>query len=81
LHLITDLGPLDCLGEIKRIGAYNAVLAESEFAQFPFGQCKMLKIGSLIRAKELIGRPQDLLVVTQLRAIQERIARQNPQGG
>ncbi len=71
---MTDLGPLDCLGEVIAVGDYNAVLEQSEAAEFPFGICPVLKIDSLIRAKEAIGRPQDMLVVTQLRAIQEKIA-------
>jgi hypothetical protein len=77
LYLITDLGPLDCLTEVAAIGNYEAVLRESEFANFPFGDCRVLKIGPLIRAKEAIGRPQDHFVTTQLRAIQERIETQN----
>src|SRR5687767_4350454 len=71
LYLLTDLGPLDCLTEVAAVGDYEAVLKESEFALFPFGQCRVLKIDALIRAKDAIGRPQDLLVTTQLRAIQE----------
>jgi len=72
LYLATDLGPLDCLGEVIAVGDYEAALAQSEPASFPFGECRVLKIDSLIRAKEAIGRPQDILVVAQLRAIQEK---------
>jgi hypothetical protein len=77
LYLITDLGPLDCLSEVAAIGNYDAVLRESELAKFPFGECRVLKIGALIRAKEAIGRPQDHFVTTQLRAIQERMEAQS----
>jgi hypothetical protein len=79
LYLMTDLGPLDCLSEVAAIGDYDAVLQESELAKFPFGECRILKIGALIRAKEAIGRPQDHFVTTQLRAIQERIEAQKKQ--
>lgn len=73
LYLATDLGPLDCLTEVAAIGSYHEVRKQSEPANFPFGQCQVLQIDALIRAKEAIGRPQDFLVVTQLRAIQEHI--------
>jgi hypothetical protein len=76
LYLVTDLGPLDCLGEVKDIGDYSTLLEQSQLADFPFGKVQILKIPSLIRAKESIGRPQDMLVVTQLRAIQERLEKQ-----
>lgn len=79
LYLLTDFGPLDCLTEVAAVGSYPVVRQQSEPANFPFGQCQVLKIDALIRAKEAIGRPQDFLVVTQLRAIAERTG-SRPQG-
>ena len=79
LYLLTDLGPLDCLTEVAAVGGYPEVLKQSGPANFPFGQCQVLNIDALIRAKEAIGRPQDLLVTTQLRAIQERLLKNKPQ--
>lgn len=73
IYLTTDLGKFDCLSEVKAVGDFDAVLKESQLVEFPFGRCYLLSISALIRAKEAIGRPQDLLVVTQLRAIQERL--------
>ena len=75
LYLITDIGPLDCLSEVAAIGDYSAVLQESELTAFPFGECRILKIGALIRAKEAIGRPEDFSVTRQLRAIQEKLSK------
>lgn len=34
--------------------------------------CRVLGLDALIRAKEAMGRPHDLLTVTQLKAIRER---------
>lgn len=73
LYLLTDFGPLDCLTEVAAVGSYPDVRQQSEPANFPFGQCQVLKIDALIRAKEAIGRHQDFVVVAQLRAIQERV--------
>jgi hypothetical protein len=73
LYLLTDYGRLDCLGEVKAIGDYAATLRHSVLARFPFGDVRVLELDALIRAKEAIGRPQDLFVTAQLRAIQERL--------
>jgi hypothetical protein len=72
IYLNTDLGKFDCLSEVAGIGDYGAVLKVSDVVQFPFGKCHVLQIAALIRAKEAVGRPKDLLVVTQLRAIHEK---------
>jgi hypothetical protein len=76
LYLKTDIGVLDCLSEVAGIGDFDAVLAESELADFPFGRCYVLKIAALIRAKQAVGRPHDIIAVKQLAAIQERKAQQ-----
>ena len=72
IYLITDFGMFDCISEVKGIGTFDEVLKHSQLMQFPFGRCHVLNVPALIRAKEAIGRPQDMLVVAQLRAIQER---------
>jgi len=72
LYLITDLGILDCLGEVKGIGDFDAVLQQSALKDFPFGSFYVLKIDALIQAKNAVGRPHDLVAVTQLRAIKEK---------
>jgi hypothetical protein len=73
LDLLTDFGALDCLGEVAGVGDYNSVLRNSNPVEFPFGTCNVLKLETLIAAKEAIGRPQDMLVVAQLRAIKEKL--------
>jgi hypothetical protein len=72
LYLTTDLGILDCLGEVKGIGDFDAVLQQSELKSFPFGSFYVLKIDALIQAKSAVGRPHDLVAVAQLKAIKER---------
>jgi hypothetical protein len=71
LYLRTDIGVLKCLGDVAGIGDFDAVLKESELREFPFGQCYVITIPALIRAKEAVGRTHDILTVKQLRAIQE----------
>jgi hypothetical protein len=72
LYLISDLGILDCLSQVAGLGDFEAVLRQSELKEFPFGRCNVLKIGALIAAKQALGRPHDLMAVTQLRAIKEK---------
>ena len=72
MYLTTDLGILDCLSEVAGVGDFQKVLAESELMSFPFGSCHVLKIDALIRAKQAVGRPHDLITVRQLTAIKER---------
>jgi|ERR1700722_2629888 hypothetical protein len=72
LYLTTDLGILDCLSEVAGIGDFDAVIRESELKHFPFGSCYVLKIDALIQAKQTVGRPHDLITVSQLLAIKEK---------
>lgn len=76
LYLTTDLGILDCLGEVAGIGDFDAVLRQSELKSFPFGTCFVLKIDALIQAKQAVGRPHDLVAVAQLQAIKEKCGQQ-----
>lgn len=72
VYLTTDLGILDCLSEVAGIGDFDAVLRQSQLKVFPFGQCYVLNIDALIAAKKAVGRPHDLITVSQLEAIKEK---------
>jgi hypothetical protein len=72
LYLQTDLGKLDCLGEVKGVGDYEAVVARSVVHKLSYGDFRILDIDALIAAKEAVGRERDLAAVRQLRAIKER---------
>lgn len=72
LYLETDWGQLDCLGEIRGVGDYDRVLAQSIEIQLPGGPCRILGIDALIRAKQAMGRDKDRETILQLRAIKER---------
>ena len=72
LYLRTDLGPLDCLGEILGIGGFDEVMSHSIQIKLPFGPVRILEIEALIRAKEAMNRDHDRISVRQLREIQKR---------
>jgi hypothetical protein len=75
LYLKTDIGILDCLSEVAGIGDFDAVMANSQSLQFPFGRCYVLNIDALIRAKQAVGRSHDLITVRQLNAIKEKLTK------
>jgi hypothetical protein len=76
LYLKTDIGILDCLSEVAGIGDFDAVLQQSQKVSFPFGDCYILKIDALIRAKQAVGRQHDIITVQQLSVIKERLDQQ-----
>lgn len=73
LYLDTDLGQIDCLSEIAGLGTYEAVRRSSDRVRLPWGSCRVLTLESLIRAKEAMPRPQDRVVLGELRAIELRL--------
>jgi len=75
LYLKTDLGVLDCLGEVLGIGNYDEVLKNSTLAELPFGEIRVLDLDTLIRAKEAMNRDHDIITVKQLKAIKDRQSR------
>ena len=72
LYVTTDDGRLDCLGQVAGIGGYDEVLALSESVELGSRSCRVLGIDGLIRAKEAMGRPHDLVTVVQLMALREK---------
>jgi hypothetical protein len=72
LNIMTDLGKLDCLGEVLGIGDYQSAFEQSIAIDFDGYPCRVLSIDALIRAKKAVGRPRDLMAVAELEAIQEK---------
>jgi hypothetical protein len=72
VYLQTDIGKLDCLGEVAGVGDYNQCLARSVVFRFSFGQFRILDVNALIAAKEAAGRDRDKQALYFLRAIAER---------
>jgi len=72
LHLVTDLGPLDCLSEIIAVGDYDLVRSRCVTVVVPFGELRVIDLDSLVATKSHLNRLQDKLVLPQLLAIKER---------
>lgn len=67
----TDIGDLDLLGEVRGIGNYDAVIADSLTVELFGFQFAVMDISKLITAKRAAGRPKDLLALPELEAIRE----------
>lgn len=72
LYLTTDLGVLDCLGEVAGLGDYDQVSRHSITHRMSFGELRILGLDALITAKEAAGREKDLYAVRLLRALKPK---------
>lgn len=72
LYLKTDLGRLDCLGEILGVGDFNEVKKNSVELDLPSGKCRVIDIDALIRTKEAMNRDHDRITVKELNEIKKR---------
>lgn len=73
LYLSTDWGQLDCLGEIKGIGDYDACLARSVGVRLGNLEIRVLDLDAMIDAKRAMKRPRDLHALLELEAIREKL--------
>jgi hypothetical protein len=71
LLIATDLGRLDVLREVEPLGTVEALRSvEMEFADGR--RYRVLDLDQLIEVKAFVGRPKDLIVERELRALRER---------
>jgi hypothetical protein len=75
LYLKTDLGIIDCLGEVLGVGNFEAVLKNSIEVELPYGKCRVLDLDALIRAKEAMNRDHDRITVKYLKEIKKQQSR------
>ena len=67
--LSTDLGPLDCLGEVSGLGDYDAVMQTAEKISLFGMEFHLLSLEGLIRTKRAVGREKDLDALHQLEGL------------
>lgn len=76
LYLQTDLGKLDCLGEVAGVGNFREVFDRSVMARFSYGEFRFLNLDGLIAAKKAAARERDLAALRFLLPIKEKLDRQ-----
>ena len=72
LYLKTDLGVVDCLGDVLGVGNFEEVLQQSVEAVLPYGKCKIICIDALIRAQQAMKGNHDKMTVMFLKKIKEQ---------
>ncbi len=72
LCLKTDLGIVDCLGEVLGVGQFEEVWKNSVEVELPYGNCRILDIEALIRAKLAMNRDHDKITVKFLNEIKKQ---------
>ncbi len=72
LYLETDLGVIDCLGEVLGLGGFPVVKRQSVIINLDFGKCRVLGLEALIKAKRAMNRPRDREAIVQLEALRVR---------
>lgn len=71
LQLLTDLGPIDLLGNLHDGRGYDDLLANSETMGDETLQIQVLDLSTLIEVKAAAGRAKDRLLLPILLALQE----------
>ena len=73
LYIKTDLGVVDCLGDVIAVGDFDEVLKHSVEIELPFGTIRILDVDTLIKSKEAMARPHDIIAVQHLKALKTRL--------
>lgn len=73
--LTTEAGDLDLWGEVAGLGTYEVVKSYAEEMELYHHRVWVLNLEGLILSKQAAGRPKDLGLLPELRALQELRAR------
>ncbi|MEO6846813.1 MAG: hypothetical protein ABI443_05170 [Chthoniobacterales bacterium] len=73
IYLKTDWAPLDCLGEIKGIGDFDACFQLSQILNLGDFTVRILTLDALLTAKKSLDRPKDRHAVLELEVIREKL--------
>jgi len=74
--LITDIGDIDMLGEVKGVGTYSNLIENAVTVSLWDMSIQIISLDELIISKLAAGRPKDLLVIPELETLRE--IRDNP---
>ena len=69
LYIETDLGIVNVIGDVSGVGSFEEVKKDAiEITLYGY-KCKVISIDDLIKCKETLKRPKDLIVVEELKSI------------
>lgn len=69
LYLKTDLGTLDLLGLVGGVGTFQDLKTNALQITLNNLPCSIISIDDLIKAKEFMGRPKDLMTIQELKCL------------
>jgi predicted nucleotidyltransferase len=69
--LSSDLGDIDFLGEVSGLGGFASVKGASDRMNVNGIEVNVLSLAGLIMSKSAAGRPRDLYVLPELKALEE----------
>jgi hypothetical protein len=72
-YLSTNSGVLDILNEVKPIGSFEDVKANSVTVNLFGYDCKVICLDDLIQIKKTMHRPKDQSILQELLAIKEKL--------
>ena len=79
LHVVTDLGRLDFLGSTP-VGGFDTIVARAASLEIAGQPILVASLDDLIDIKAALGRPKDLLVAHELRAVRDLLQRSTDPG-
>jgi hypothetical protein len=68
--LTSEVGDIDLMGEVPGLGGYEAVKSNAEEVELYAYRVYVLTLEGLIIAKQAAGRPKDLRLLPELKALQ-----------
>ena len=69
--LTSKAGPIDLLGEMQGVGAYESVVTRSIEVELFGIPCRCITLEALIVAKRAAGRPKDFEVIAELESLRD----------
>lgn len=69
--LVTDIGDVDFLGEVRGVGFFEAVFAQSEKKKLYHHEIDVLSVDGLIASKKAAGRTKDQLHILELEELKK----------
>lgn len=72
LYLQTDAGVLDVISNVIGVGEFSEVSKAAIEIQIYGRKCKVISLNDLIKCKQTLKRPKDLLVADELEIIRQK---------
>ncbi|MFH1223208.1 MAG: nucleotidyltransferase [Pseudomonadota bacterium] len=69
LYIETNLGVLDIIGDVSGVGSFEDVKKNAVEIKLYGHKCRVISVDDLIKSKETLKRPKDLIVAAELKSI------------